>query len=379
MDNIDVIVVGAGPGGASAAYQLAKIGVRVMLIEREKIPRYKPCGGGITSKVRDILDFDFSPAIEQTINQVSVGYGAERTRTDVGIAWAVMRDKFDALLTQHAVEAGAELRDGVAVGKVSFDDKGALIQTKGETLRSKVVIGADGVNGIVRKAAGIPPHSRLAVALEAEMEAPSAVLDQWNGTFHLDFGAIPWGYAWIFPKAEHLSVGIGYLMRKNHNNDLRSELAYYVNSEPSLKHAKEMFSRGHRIPLGGEHGKYHAGRALLVGDAAGVVDPFTAEGIYYAIRSGQIAAEEIGLAFKRGDFEFGEYSERLNREMNSNFRVAWRMTQIFYRMPHLGYRILAKSSAVQSAAVTTTGGASSYKKMLFDGVKRLGISLFGAK
>lgn len=379
MKNIDAIVVGAGPGGATAAYHLAKSGASVMLIEKEKVPRYKACGGGLTSKVRDILDFDFSPAVEQTINGLDVAYGPDRTKTDVGIAWAVMRDKFDALLTQRAVEAGAEFRDGEPVSKVEFDERAATVHTKTDQLQAPFVVGADGVNGIVRRSAGIPPHSRMAVALEAEMEVPSSVLEELKGSFHVDFGAIPWGYAWIFPKAEHLSVGIGCLIRKNHNYDLRSELARYVKSERSLDQAKEMFSRGHRIPLGGQYGQYHGKRAVLVGDAAGVVDPFTAEGIYYAIRSGQIAAEEITRALGRGDANFEEHTNRLNEEINSDFQVAWRLAQIFYRAPHLGFQVLAKSSRVQNAAASTAGGASSYKKLVSDGSRRLVKSLVGKK
>ncbi len=371
----DAIVVGAGPGGASAAYGLANAGLRVLLLEKEKMPRYKPCGGGLTTKVRDALDFDFAPAIEQTITQSSVAYGAERMRTNVGIAWAVMRDKFDALLAARAARAGAELRDAQPVTRIAFDETGATVTTKSETLRAAFVVGADGVNGIVRRAAGLPPHQRMAVALEAEMHAPSAALEEWRGAFHLDFGAIPWGYAWIFPKAEHLSVGIGYLMRAGHSSDLRAELARYIGSEPSLRGAQEMFSRGHRVPLGGRFARYHAPRALLVGDAAGLVDPFTAEGIYYAIRSGQIAAEELARVFQRSAFDLSEYTRRINVEINSDFRYAWALAQIFYRMPHLAYRILARSVSVQTAVVDTADGKSSYRRMVFEGVKKLARSV----
>ena len=378
-ENWDVIIVGAGPGGSSAAYGLAKAGLRVLLLEKEKMPRYKPCGGGLTSKVRDILDFDFSPAIEQTITRLSVAYGAERVRADAGIAWAVMRDKFDALLAQRAANAGAELRDAQPVTRIDFDKSGATVVTKSETLGAALVVGADGVNGIVRRAAGLPAHRRLAVALEAEMEVPSAAIDAWSGTFHLDFGAIPWGYGWVFPKAEHLSVGIGYLMRGDRHHDLRAELARYIGSEPSLKNATEMFSRGHRVPLGGQFNRYHAPRAVLVGDAAGVVDPFTAEGIYYAIRSGQIAAEEIARAFQRGcgstvltsGFDLSPYTRRINAEINSDFRYAWLAAQVFYRMPSLMYRMVVKNVAAQSAAMNIVGGESSYRRTITQGFKYL--------
>ncbi len=371
----DVIVVGAGPGGSSAAYGLAKAGLRVLLLEKEKMPRYKACGGGLTAKVRDALGFDFSPAIEQTITQASIAYGAERLRTSAGIAWAVMRDKFDALLAERAAGAGAELRDAQPVMQIAFDDRGATVVTKRETLRAAFVVGADGVNGIVRRAAGLSAHRRMAVALEAEMEAPSSALEEWSSTFHLDFGVIPWGYAWVFPKAEHLSVGIGHLIREGHAKDLRAELAQYVGSEWSLRGAKEMFSRGHRVPLGGQFNRYHAPRAVLVGDAAGVVDPFTAEGIYYAIRSGQIAAEEVARAFQCGTFDLAPYTRRINVEINSDFRYAWLAAQIFYRMPRLMYRVVVRNVVAQSAAVNIVEGESSYRKTIIRGFEYLARSV----
>jgi geranylgeranyl reductase family protein len=384
---LDVIVVGTGPAGSAAAYGLAKAGLRVLLLEKEKIPRYKPCGGGLTEKVRAALDFDFASTIEDTISQVSVAYGVERVRIPSSTAWCVMRDKFDALLAERAASAGAKLRDASPVTQITFGDGGASVSTRGETLRAAFVVGADGVNGIVRRAAGFPAHRRMAVALEAEMDAPSGVLAEWRGALHLDFGAIPWGYAWIFPKAEHLSVGIGALMRPGHTLDLREALARYVRSEPSLRGAQEMFSQGHRVPLGGQFAKYHAARAALVGDAAGLVDPFAAEGIYYAIRSGQIAAEEIARAFRRGDgstalttgFDLSAYTLRINAEINSDFRYAWGLMQLFYHWPRLGYRVLARSATTQSAATETAQGNTTYRQMIWEAAKNLARSVVWPK
>lgn len=366
----DAIVVGAGPGGSSAAYGLANSGLRVLVLEKEKIPRYKPCGGGLTAKVQSALAFDFSPTIENTVREVSLAYGAERTRMNTSEAWCVMRDKFDALLAERAVQAGAELRDAQPVSKVVFDDERVSVTTRTGTERGKLVIGADGVNGIVRRSAAFPVHRRMGVALEAEMDAPNTALEEWRGALHLDFGAIPWGYAWIFPKAEHLSVGIGDLIRPGHRTDLRAELARYIESEPSLRGTKARFVRGHRVPLGGQFEGYHAPRVLLVGDAAGLVDPFTAEGIYYAIRSGQIAAEEVVKLLQTSDDErtlatgLSSYTRRINAEINSDFRYAWLITQIFYRIPHLAYRMFVKSGALQGALNAVSDGALSYRKMM---------------
>jgi geranylgeranyl reductase family protein len=370
----DVIVVGAGPGGATSAYHLARAGLKTLLLEKEEMPRYKPCGGGVTAKVRGILDLDFSATVEDTIQTASVACGEERVRVAYGapLAWMVMRDKFDMLLTQRAANAGAEVRDGEPVKRIAFDENGVSVATRTDSLGAKLIVGADGVNGIVRRAANFPPHQRMAVALEAEMEASSTALEEWRNVLHVDFGALSWGYAWIFPKAEHLSVGIGTFMRPNHVPDLRADLARYVKSEPSIRGAKEMFSRGHRIPLGGRAARYHTPRSVLVGDAAGVVDPFTAEGIYYAILSGKIAAEEIERAFQRGPslsgraggFDLTGYTRRINTEINSDLLYAWLAAQAFYRVPHFALRAFKRSKATQRAAEEILGGVVSYPQLV---------------
>lgn len=358
-------MVGAGPGGASTAYGLTRAGLRTLLLEKERIPRYKPCGGGLTTKVRGLLDFDFSSTIEATIREASIGYGAERMRVPVTESWCVMRPQFDALLTERAVKAGAELRDAQPVTQIAFEGSEAVVTTSAGTEKARCVVGADGVNGPVRRALGLSTHTRMGVALEAEVDVPAAALDEWQGCLHLDFGVIPWGYAWIFPKADHLSIGIGNLLRGRHTTDLRSSLSHYVSTEPSLRSSISRLTRGHRVPLGGQTGIYHGSRGVLVGDAAGLVDPFTAEGIYYAIRSGQIAAEEVARALQAGNTDLSAYTRRINDEINKDFRYAWVFGQVFYRIPHLAYRIFRHSAATRSAVTLMAGGALSYRQMLW--------------
>jgi geranylgeranyl reductase family protein len=370
----DVIVVGAGPGGATSAYHLARAGLKTLLLEKEKMPRYKPCGGGVTAKVKGVLDLDFSPTVEDTIQTASVACSGERLRVeyDAPLAWMVMRDKFDLLLAQHASGAGAEVRDGEPVKSVTFERGRVRVSTSNETLEAKLIVGADGANGIVRRAAGFPRHQRMAVALEAEVETSSAALEEWRSTLHVDFGNVRFGYAWIFPKVEHLSIGIGALSRPGRPVDLRGDLARYVQSEPSLRNSKERSSRGHRIPLGGGHHKYHTGRTLLVGDAAGVVDPFSAEGIYYAIRTGKMAAEQVKHAFDRGErvrgamtgFDLAAYTDRVNTEINSDFRYAWWLAQAFYRYPDFALRTYKRSTKARAAAAELLGGHTNYGQLV---------------
>jgi geranylgeranyl reductase family protein len=282
-----------------------------------------------------------------------------------------MRPQFDQFLAARAAQAGAEVRDAQPVTRIEFDDRGASLSTRNETLHTPLVVAADGVNSLVRRAAKFPAHRRLGVALEAELQVPLAALEEWRSVLHLDFGAIPWGYGWIFPKADHLSVGIGALLGRNQHLDLRAELARYIRSEPSLAGAQELLTRGHRVPLGGQMGRYHSPHAVLVGDAAGIVDPFTAEGIYYAILSGQMAAEEIVRAFAHDGLpELSAYTRRINAEINADLSMAWTLNKIFYRVPHFAYRVFKKSRTVQNAAAEMMMGALTYPQMMLRILKK---------
>ncbi len=336
MTSYDVIVVGSGPSGSTTARHLAQEGLKTLLLEKEKMPRYKPCGGGLTAKVKNILDVDFSPTVEDTITRASVAYRDSirfPVRFNGPVGWSVMRDKFDLLLANEAAKAGAEVRDAANVKRVQVDDTSVQIQVNGEELTSKVIVGADGANGIVARATGLHTERHLAAALEAEMELPNAAVEHWRGIWHLDFGAVPHGYAWIFPKAEHLSVGVGAFVSTRQKLNLRALLKQYIASEPTLQNPKHIALHGHTLPLGGTKRRVSASRVVLVGDAANLVDPFSGEGIYAAIKSGRLAAEHITNAFATGDFDFAAYTAQVQREFTRDYRSADRLGKIFYTMP----------------------------------------------
>ncbi len=361
MHSFDVIVVGAGPAGATTARHLARSGLKTLLLEKEKIPRYKPCGGGVTAKVARVLDVDFSPTVEDTIEGLSVAYGWRKrfpVQTGRTLGWCVMRDKFDAVLAEYADKAGAELRDNSPVTRVQLEADGARVQTRREELRAEVVVGADGANGIVARAAGLNKSRRIAAALEAEMDLSSSAVETWRRVWHLDYAAIPGGYGWIFPKAEHLSVGVG-TFRPEARLNLRQVLNRYLASEPTLQSPTKVKLRGHLLPMGGRGAPAHAPRVMLVGDAAALTDPFTGEGIYAAIKSGAIAAEEIARGFASGNFSFANYSRRVHDEFTRDYRYAWALNQLFYRVPRLAVEALARLTVLQeaTAAVIESDGA----------------------
>ena len=146
---LDVVVVGAGPSGAVLAYLLARRGLQVLMLEKDTLPRYKTCGGGVTWKAMQNLPFDASPVFEVAARGGILTYkGDQLMRTELGwpVAWTVMRANFDHFLVQRAVEAGAQLMDGVAVSSVDQDASGVTVRSSHGVFQARILAGADGVN-----------------------------------------------------------------------------------------------------------------------------------------------------------------------------------------------------------------------------------------
>ena len=362
----DVIVIGSGPAGSTAARRLAQQNLTVLMLEKFELPRYKPCGGGLTSKAMKLLDFDISSTLEDQTSKVLFSYDSgptlQYTRPDT-IVWFVMRDKFDYLLAQQAVAAGAELRTDVKVEHVELDDSGVTVRTATECLRARFVVGADGANGTTAKSLGLMAKRHNGVALEAEIHVSAAAQEKWRGKLLFDYGGIPWGYAWIFPKAEHLSIGVGSWY---HTRDIkpREYLARFIERQPDLREHGDLFIKGHVLPLGGRIDRFHHGRGLVAGDAAATAEPFFGEGISFAIRSGQLAADEIGAALGRGDVDLSRYTRRINREMNADFRYGRLATQVFYRWPRFSFETFVKGNLLSEVAIDVVEGRASYRHLM---------------
>ena len=369
----DVIVIGSGPAGASAARRLAQYNLKVLMLEKAKHPRYKPCGGGLTSKVMQLLDFDVSSALEDASREVLFSYdsGPLVTRTLPHEAvWLAMRDRFDQLLAARAVEAGAQLRENVKVEGVALAAEQVSVRTSRETFQARFVVGADGANGVTAKAVGLMAKRHDGAAIEAELPVSAAVLDKWHGKILFDFGGIPWGYGWIFPKSNHLSVGLGTWYPSG-KVKLRDYLARFIDRQPDLRAHGEPFVKGHLLPLGGRFDRFHRGRVLLAGDAAATADPFFGEGISFAIRSGQMAAREIVRAMQRGDCRLAGYSRLLNRELNADFCFGRLATHIFYRWPEPSFKVFIQSGAAVDEAIKVVEGRWGYRELLLNTVLRL--------
>ncbi len=340
----DAAVVGAGPAGSMAAYQLARAGVRVLLLEKETAPRYKPCAGGLTPKTVQEVPFDLDDLVEDVCQdfQVSLRLGQPfRRRYPHPMVYMVMRDRFDQYLTERAVQAGVVLRDGSPATGVELRPVYAEVRTKGDTFRVAALVGADGANGVVARSLGLGSDFHHWVAWESEVVPDDVDLERWRGLIGIDLGTLRGGgYAWVFPKRDLLSVGAGGCTQVG--RDLRGYCDRFV-AGLGLRSARALRQRGHLLPIRPRGSPIQLGRALLAGDAAGLVDASTGEGIYWAVRSGKLAASAV-LELLAGEIQDLEsYERRVDDELMPELLAARRWVSLYLWAPALCSLLIHRS------------------------------------
>jgi geranylgeranyl reductase family protein len=365
----DCVIVGAGPAGGSAAYHLAKAGRSVLIVERESLPRYKPCGGGVAPIVQEWFDFDFSPAISLKV-QSSCFTWEGRDRVDFNLdgdetIWMVRRDKFDYFLVQQAIRQGAELQDKTKVIGIEFKQDHWQLNTEGEPLTGRYLIAADGARGQLWKWLGFKKRKfRTAGALEAEIPVPNSTLR----TVHFEFGMVQQGYIWNFPKADGYSIGVG-TFRGSKRQDFKAILANYTQLfETNLDHAKLC---GHPIYLWDGDQTLHTQNAILAGEAACVVDPFTAEGIRPSMFSGIKAAQAIDKALAGNINALDQYTEVMVKEWGADMKWAKRLSQVFYHFPKVSYQVGIKRPGAVEKMLQTLTGEKQYSEIARRGIQRI--------
>lgn len=330
MSRFDVIVVGAGPAGSTAARELAASGARVLVVDRAEFPRYKACGGGIPLRTERLLPFPIDSVLEDSVSLLDVAWhGRSRFVRDSGAPFAhmVMREAFDALLLEQAQRAGAEFRAGTTVR--SLEQDGCVrVRAEGFEAEAERLVCADGAHSPVGKLAGLGQGLAECAAWEVEVRAPAPLHGAYRSTALIDLGYHPWGYAWVFPKRSVLSIGI--VLPPGQASTMKDRVAAYLR-RLGLDGAPVDIARGHKIRFrrGGE--RIANDFALLAGDSAGLADEFTEEGIYYAIESGRIAARNV-LRSLAGVSPLAAYQRDIDREVMPELRAARIIGFMFYGM-----------------------------------------------
>lgn len=331
----DAIIVGAGPAGSAAAYDLAAQKYSVLLIDKVRFPRTKACAGGLTVKTLKALRFSIEPVIRRICHNLSIGREPGKNKILCGsnpIVFMTERSEFDLFCLNQAIGAGAEFRVVKQLGAISERDRFVEIETELGIFKSKFLIGADGANSTVRKKLHLFPEFRKGFAIEGM--APVTDSSRFEMTF--DFGEVPFGYGWVFPKGDHLNIGLYSMDESVH---LKAEALYrYCRGKTGRQALKNLSAFA--IGFGGWQYRPETQRIFLAGDAAGLADPLLGEGLYNAVKSGQAAAFAVIKAISEGDPAASTYHERI-RPIKADIRAAYQLARWFYRFPKLGYAMLS--------------------------------------
>lgn len=316
----DVAIIGAGPAGCSAGIMLAKNGIKVLLLDKSEFPREKPCGGLLTEKTYSIITKTLRlKGLDEIIIQKSDSFEIYDRKQFINGArtnnftYYVSRKSFDNFLLESAKQAGCVVLTGIVISKI--ENESVIIGI--DNYKFKYLIGADGLNSMVRRHYGIPISKKnIAVGLQIDVPLSKMQLDVKWDLPKIYFGYVKYGWGWAFPKGNYVSLGLAGLFPKGAN--IKEDFDLFLSDLSCQDAARESQIRGAQIPYGSYLSSPGKNNVLLVGDAAGFVDPVTGEGIYNAILSGVIAADILSNDVYQNKLE--EYKNQCRKTIIKSLR-----------------------------------------------------------
>lgn len=366
MKKVDAVVIGGGPAGSTAAFVLARAGASVVVIDAALFPRDKLCGGLLSRRTEKTYSRIFRTPWDSVIECTSRGaafFDGHRLVQSVEHTQPIhftSRTEFDAHLLSLASKAGAVIQEGRRVLSVNRDD--SSVQLVGsETIEADFIIGCDGVTSRVAQSIKLPPLTRSGLAVGMELHLPRAAFHRQPEKPEIYFRVARWGYGWLFPKRDCLTIGLAGLVEKNSN--LKDRFIDFV-KELNRGELPAVPWKGHPIPFGNHRSRPGRNNILLAGDAAGLVEPVTGEGIAFAIESGGCAAKAVLAAASLGDpsSALSLYSRQYAR-ITTQFRHARMMRRLVFPAvtQPIFLRVLARSRSVASRYLDLLAGEIDYE------------------
>ena len=373
----DCIIIGAGPAGATAAYNLAKQGRSVLILEKGSFPRYKPCGGGVSPVIADWFDFDFTPVIKTTVSQVKYtwkfGDPVEISLEDVTPMWMVKRDEFDNFIITKAIAKGAEFKDSTEVTGINRQEQQWQVSTKNGDFTSSYLIAADGANGPTAGWLGFKaPQKVVAASLEASAEVAASN----KNLAYFDFGSLKNGFMWSFPKEDSYSISAAFVRdHKGKPQEIKKQLTNFA-GKFGVDLGTSQYTES-TLNLWQEDSPLHTDYALVVGEAGGMVDPLIGEGIRPAIFTGMKAASAISTALDGDAAALANYSQVVKEEWGSNLAKAQTVAGMFFKFPKIAYKLGVKRPAAGRMMGKILCGELSYSDVAEKVTQKLKIPGFG--
>lgn len=358
----DVVIVGLGPAGSTAARIAAAAGLKVLGVDRATFPRWKPCAGGLTLRAKNRVPLPLSGYLERSVHSMLIASGdAEPVSITCAepLMFTTRRETLDAALLQKAVDAGATVFQNYHVPFIRIEPEGIVIHSGTRTEKARFVIGCDGINSVVRRTLN-SEKLRFLPAWEAEYAMTDSVTDDARNRVVFDMGVARRGYGWIFPKRELFSVGVaGVFESRDHMMDALRKILMHL---PPGSTGNVVQQRGHLLPVFNPHMALSGNGILLAGDAGGFVDPFTGEGMYYAFVSGELAAEWVIRNIGIPDPDFSTYKRLLMNVVGRDLIMASRLARITYSMPGFMHVLARRKPVVleRFAACLSVDGENGY-------------------
>ncbi|MDY6846222.1 MAG: geranylgeranyl reductase family protein, partial [Chloroflexota bacterium] len=363
MKRFDVIIVGAGPAGATAGYWLGKAGLDVLIIDKSTFPRRKICGGGLTQRAFSEIPFDISPVIHQEVNCGYIAFRGQSIKTirvESPVAYMIDRLSFDNLLLEKAVAQGVRAELGQRVKSIAEQKEHIKLQTDQNTFTCRYLIGADGVHSLVAQQSNLVTNRKTSLAYEARLIKTNGPEPFLTDTITFDFGTLFFGYGWIFPKRDHLNIGVCRTWPANRAS--KKHLLRFIDQHPALHKDRIIDIRAYPVPQGTRKAFLHKNKILLVGDAANLGDPWLGEGLYYALYSGRIAGETIIKHAQGALLDLSEYSQHINNFCFEQFTYAKRFSLLVNALPYINVSLLKASRTLQNMIIGLLSGERTYRE-----------------
>jgi geranylgeranyl reductase family protein len=365
MNIRDIIIIGAGPSGSMAGYFLAQAGLDALIIDKAIFPRRKICGGGLTHRAYLEIPYDISPVIHSQINWGYLGFHGRQVtiiHNDKPIAYLIDRTTFDNLLLQKAEEQGLTSHLGERFIRLREENDHIQIETDKSSYTCRYLVGADGVHSQVAKSINANPSRVTSLAYEARLALPQDNEQPLIDSITFDFGTLLWGYGWIFPKNDHLNVGVFRSWPGKRTS--KGLLMRFIHQHPILRQLPILDIRAFPGSLGGGHHLLQKDKILLAGDAAQLVDPWLGEGIYYALASGRMAAESIINSIGENEKGISQYTQQITHELAPQLISARKLSLGVNLLPLINVLALGASPTLQSMIIGLLRGEYSHSQLL---------------